>query len=133
MYTSYFHASPKACKPKASFQNAGNAAAEAKVNPRMNVLREENAIVVEFSMPGVIRENLSLHLEDRILTVKAKRVFPEGQPAYVKREFGPISYEKSLRLGEDLNADNIQARLEQGLLTIRIERKAKAQIQVEVR
>lgn len=133
MYANYFHASPKACKPKAAFQNAGNAPTEAKVNPRMNVIREENAIVVEFAMPGVIRENLSLHLEDRILTVKAKRVFPEGQPGYVKREFGPISYEKSLRLGEDLNVENIQARLEQGLLSIRIERKAKAQIQVEVR
>ncbi|MFN2459929.1 MAG: Hsp20/alpha crystallin family protein [Candidatus Velthaea sp.] len=70
----------------------------------LEVHRTENGYQLEFPVPGFKPENISVTLEDRVLTV-------EGQSD--RRRFT-----RALHLPDDIDGDSITADVEHGLLTI---------------
>jgi HSP20 family protein len=87
----------------------------------MDAYRSGNEYVVQFDLPGVTPESIDLDVERNVLTVKAERTasFEDGADVQVaERPRGLFS--RQLFLGETLDADQINADYNSGVLTLRI-------------
>ena len=84
--------------------------------PRADYYEVENGFLLEVEIPGVKKEDLDLQLEKNILTVKATR----------QRKDEKFTYERSFRLAEDIDTDNIKVSLENGVLGIALSKKQQA-------
>ena len=96
---------------------------------------EENNVTLEADIPGVPKANVSIEVEDGVLTVTAERAetaLPEGWRP-VHRELARSDYRLSLKLGSQLDPDAIAATVADGQLTLTVPvREAARRRSIEV-
>ncbi|MDP1588500.1 MAG: Hsp20/alpha crystallin family protein [Prosthecobacter sp.] len=114
------------CSPRASAP-ATSGVTESLRKPLYNVNGNAEAYEVRVEMPGVPKSGVKLDLEDNILTVRGERntTVPEGMKA-LHRELSPLSYLLRLRLNTPVEEDKMTAKLEDGVLTLRLPLKEVA-------
>ena len=81
---------------------------------------------LELALPGFSKEEITIKFEEDVLTVTAGHQPKEDEkgPKYTWNEFGYKSkYERSFQLPETLDADNIGAKFENGILLITLPKK----------
>ena len=85
----------------------------------MDAYRDGDRFVVHFDVPGVDPGSVELTVEKNVLTVKAERSWQpsEGQEV-VAAERPQGSFSRQLFLGDSLDAANIEAHYDQGVLTV---------------
>lgn len=97
----------------------------------LDVKNEENQLVIAAEVPGVNEEGISISLTGNILSIQAekKQKKEEDKNSYYMREcsFGTTS--RSLQLPFQADQKNIQAELENGVLTIKIPKPKEIQEQ----
>jgi HSP20 family protein len=96
--------------------NAANAQGECTYTPKADYYETEGGFALEVEIPGVKKEDLDIQVEKNILTVKATRA----------RKDEKFTYERSFRLAEDIDTDNIKVSLENGILKFDLAKKAQA-------
>lgn len=93
---------------------------------------KEDAYQVRLDLPGVGKDNISLEIEDGVLSVKATRAFQgESEGEKSRPQF---TYKKSIELPEGTQEDKVSANYEDGVLSLTLPRGEKAkprQIQVD--
>ena len=101
----------------------------------MDAWQEDGEFVVAFDLPGISPDDVDLNVERNVLTVRAERrdaTQPNVELVVSERPRGVFS--RQLILGDTLDADNIKASYDVGVLTLRIPvaEQAKARkIQIE--
>ena len=103
-------------------------------NPLHDIVENEKEYVVEMALAGVKKEDISLNLNNDVLSISAER--KESDQKYNRKQTFYGKYEKSFTLPETIDKDNIQASLEDGILRINIpktEQKAKIAKQIEIK
>ena len=93
--------------------------------PRIDAFDREKELVVRVELPGVKPEEVDITVEDRTLTISGKRQF-EGtveQGNYHRREIFTGEFKRTLVLPEGLNAEEITAKAENGLLSVILPRR----------
>jgi HSP20 family protein len=99
---------------------------ELTYKPAANVREDENNYTIELALPGFSKEEVSIKFEEEVLTVTAGHQPKEDVkgPKYTWNEFGFKSkYERSFQLPETVDADNITAAFENGILLIALPKK----------
>ncbi len=93
----------------------------------MDAWREGDAFVVEFDLPGVRADSLSLDVERNTLTVHAERATRDQNKEMVAAERPTGVFSRQLFLGDNLDTDRIEAHYEDGVLrlTIPVAERAK--------
>ena len=87
----------------------------------MDAYRSGNDYVVHFDLPGVAPESIDLDVERNVLTVKAERTLDYGEGVEVQVSERPRGvFSRQLFLGDTLDADNIKAHYDAGVLTLRV-------------
>jgi HSP20 family protein len=88
----------------------------------MDAYRSGDEFVVHFDLPGVEPDAIDLGVERNVLTVKAERrpVATEGDVEMQVSERPLGVFSRQLFLGDALDADNIQASYNAGVLTLRL-------------
>ncbi len=91
-------------------------------------LREDaEGYVLDIDMPGVKKEDMQAELKDGYLTVSAKTGYENNQQdkqgRYLRRERFSGSFSRNFYVGEDVTQEDIKARFENGVLTIRVPKK----------
>ena len=100
--------------------------AQLTYKPAANVSEDENKYNIELALPGFSKEEVSIKFEEEVLTVTAGHQPKEDVkgPKYTWNEFGFKSkYERSFQLPETVDADNITAAFENGILNISLPKK----------
>ncbi len=102
---------------------SGNGAAPARRwIPAMDLAETEGEFVLKADLPGLSEGDVSIELEDNVLTVSGERKaeHEERKEAYyrVERSFGRFS--RSLTLPEGVDADAVRASFDHGVLEIHI-------------
>ena len=100
--------------------------------PSVNVKETEKAYIVELAAPGVKKDYCRVHIdEDHNLCVAIENKFEHKEEDknshYLRREFSYSKYEQTLILPDDVEKDNISAKVEHGVLTIALPKIAAAQ------
>ena len=104
----------------------------------LDVVRNDDSIVVHASLPGVKPEDVSVTIEDQVLTLEGKsetETVEEGE-AYLLRERRTGRYHRTIRLPDSVDPDQAQSSYEAGILTVtlpKLEQKKAKQITVEVK
>ncbi|WP_165986374.1 Hsp20/alpha crystallin family protein [Streptomyces sp. YIM 98790] len=87
----------------------------------MDAYRSGDTFVVEFDLPGVTPESIDIDVERNVLTVRAERRPTAGTDIEViagERPTGQFS--RQLFLGDSLDTERIDARYDNGVLTLRL-------------
>jgi HSP20 family protein len=88
----------------------------------VDVLEASDHLLVRVNLPGVKAENLDLNLEKNVLTLTAKpevQELPEGVK-YLWRERIETEVKRQVNLPDHLSHDGIEAKLEDGVLTVKL-------------
>ncbi len=91
--------------------------------PAINVKESEVDYEVEVAAPGMTKEDFNVHLnQDGDLTIKMeskKDNREEDKKAhYLRREFSYSKFEQTLILPDDVDKENISAKVADGVLTV---------------
>ena len=78
-------------------------------------------------------EDINLSIKEGTLTLDAQRKPSSEEKNYSYREFGSVSFKSIVRLPEDIDADNVHAQFQNGVLQIRMNKIVKPGIQVEIK
>ena len=103
----------------------------AKNAPAVNILETDNEFKIEVAAPGLKKEDIKVELEDGLLTIssetKQEKEEKDKEGKYTRREFSYSSFKRSFSVDEDsVDADNIAATYENGVLNIQVPKKTKA-------
>ncbi len=100
-------------------------------HPMVDIFEENDQIVVKADLPGVKKEDISIDVENRILTLKGERL-QENETKddnFFRRERSFGSFQRSFTLPADIKTEDIKAEFKEGILRIEIpmpeEKKAK--------
>jgi HSP20 family protein len=93
----------------------------------MDAWREDQEFVVAFDLPGVKLDSVDVDVERNVLTVKAERPDPAGKDTELIASERPRGvFSRQLILGDTLDAENVKASYDGGVLTLRIPVTEKA-------
>ncbi|NVN00624.1 Hsp20/alpha crystallin family protein [Arthrobacter sp. SDTb3-6] len=86
----------------------------------MDAWRDGDTFEVEFDLPGVGPESINLDVERNVVTVRAERPALDGEKEMLAAERPRGVFSRQLVLGDNLDAENIQASYNAGVLSLRI-------------
>ena len=94
----------------------------------MDAIRGENGVELRFDLPGVDQESIDVTVDGGVLTVTARRSeeYTSSQKPFVRgRAMG--TFTRRVRLSDAVDADNITAGYDRGVLTVYVPVAEKAQ------
>ena len=103
--------------------------------PAVDIYENTQGITVQADMPGVSKDGLSIHADRNSLVIEGNAVIdvPAAMEA-IHAEVQATRYRRSFALSGELDAERIEATLKDGVLTLRIPKRAEFQPRkVEVR
>lgn len=87
----------------------------------LDLYETENGYVVQMAAPGLTAENFDVTLEQNVLTIRGEIAAQGGENVrYHLRELRSGSFGRSLQFPTPVNADAVEAHLQNGLLTIEV-------------
>lgn len=89
--------------------------------PAINVLENENEYIVELAAPGLRKEDFDISINndgDLVIKMEKKNEVKDEKAHYLRREFAYSKYEQTLILPDDVNKDEVDARMSDGVLNI---------------
>ena len=89
--------------------------------PAINVLENENEYIVELAAPGLRKEDFDISINndgDLVIKMEKKNEVKDEKAHYLRREFAYSKYEQTLILPDDVNKDEVGARMSDGVLNI---------------
>jgi HSP20 family protein len=98
--------------------------ATARDFPPINIWLGDNSVVVTAELPGVPRDDVTLNLQEDVLTLQGKRE-PKQQQENVnwqRRERAYGSFSRAVQLPFRVDADKVQARFDNGVLEVELQR-----------
>lgn len=101
--------------------------AEWTLVPDVDIYEDAEGIFVYADMPGVSRDRLDIQVNKDALIIQgeAKIDMPQGMEA-MTADIRSTLYRRSFVLSQELDTDKIDARLKDGVLSIRIPKRAEA-------
>ncbi len=98
--------------------------------PRMDVAETDEALVVQAELPGFEEDDISVSLEDGVLTISGERTAAaENDEAGVHlREIFRGNFERSLRLPIEVDADGVSAAYRNGILVVTLPKAPAARM-----
>ncbi|TLU82079.1 MAG: Hsp20/alpha crystallin family protein [Chlorobium sp.] len=92
---------------------------------KVDISEDEKALYVSADMPGMSKEDVKVSLEDDVLCISAERKQEEEETKKgyhrIERSWGSMS--RSFSVGENVDAENISASYDNGVLKVTIPKK----------
>ncbi|MGA5304937.1 Hsp20/alpha crystallin family protein [Nucisporomicrobium flavum] len=88
---------------------------------RLDAYRDGDTFFIDIDLPGVDPASIDITVDHKVLTVRAERVRPEREGVrylVAERPMGTVT--RQVFLAETLDTDRLEARHENGVLTLRI-------------
>ena len=97
-------------------------------NPSADLFENDDAYVLEMELPGFSREDIELTVERNVLTVSGQRSAEEETESvtYHLRERGTARFSRSFALPRSMDAEGVEARFDNGVLTVTLPKAAEA-------
>jgi HSP20 family protein len=93
--------------------------------PAVDVSETKEELILRYDMPGVHKDNVGIMVEKDTLCVTGKADPEEsGTPAYREARVG--DYRREFTLPEDVDTEHVEAKMDAGVVTIKINKRAQA-------
>jgi|SRR5690554_4930997 len=96
--------------------------------PRVNIKDEDDGFGVEIAAPGMKKDDFRVQLDNDMLTVSSEvsNNQQEEKDNYTRKEFSYHAFRRSFYLPNTVEADKINAKYEDGILSLWIPKKEEA-------
>ena len=103
--------------------------------PPINIWLGDNSVVVTGELPGVTRDDVTISLQEDVLTLQgARRPTQEQEVSWQRRERAYGTFSRAVQLPFRVDPDKVQARFNNGILEIELERlEADRPKKIEIR
>ena len=101
--------------------------------PRFEVLNTDTAYRVRAELPGMVKKDVNIEIEDDILTMSGERKY-QNDNSDNDRNYSEFSYGKfsrSFNLPDDIQNDGIKASMKDGVLALEIPRTEEIKSEVK--
>lgn len=97
--------------------------------PAMDVIEHENGVTLRLDLPGMAPDEVNVEVEGDRLTISGEMGNTAAQEGerYHRRERCGGAFKRSLRLADTLDAANINATFENGVLTLELPKRPESQ------
>lgn len=95
--------------------------------PPVDIVEDAEGITLKADLPGVAREDLSVDIDGDSLTIEGEVKL--GEPARMQPLYAEVRvarYRRAFVLGPDLDSDNVEASIRNGVLTLRLPKREAA-------
>jgi HSP20 family protein len=107
-------------------QNGRAADTEPALRPAVDILETDEGITLRADMPGVSKDRLNLRVDGTNLLVEGRiGISPQDQMQPVYADVRSAVYRRNFLLSNELEANKIDANLKDGVLTVRIPKRAE--------
>ena len=106
--------------------------------PAVNIIETPERFHIELAAPGMNKADFKVEVENGVLTIRAERKEEkkEEDSKFTRKEFSYSSFRRSFTMPEHVDAEQIQAEYNNGVLSInlpkRVEEKKKAGREITV-
>ncbi|MBI3949490.1 MAG: Hsp20/alpha crystallin family protein [Acidobacteria bacterium] len=112
--------------------------ARAVWSPSVDIYEDPDTILIEADLPGLNKDNVSVNLENNVLTIQGERRLAneEQRESYHRIERAYGSFTRSFTIPSNVQADKIEAEFKDGVLQVRLPKREEAkprQIEVKVK
>ncbi len=93
--------------------------------PAINVWDADEKIIITSELPGINSDQIDVSLTGKELTISVNAENPDeedGKRNYLRREIKRRSFSRKIDLPCEIDADQINARLEKGILAIQLKK-----------
>ena len=93
--------------------------------PPANILEKSDLYVIELAVPGKQKADFNVKLDGKILSISAEKKTETAveNEKVIRKEFGYKAFNRSFTLDEKIDAANITAKYENGILTVELPKK----------
>jgi HSP20 family protein len=99
--------------------------------PPTDIYETEAGVTLQVDLPGHDPKAIEVKVEKGVLTIRSERKAPEGAKESARRlERGFGVYARSFKLPDTVDASNVEARYENGVLTLALPRKEESKPRV---
>ena len=108
-----------------------------QINIPVNIVESDKEYILEFIVPKYQKENFSIDIEDKVLSVKY--VSPEKENAneeveYISNAYQVVDFEKKYKLPKNVNYEGFKASFNDGILSINLPKSEEKQpIKIEIK
>jgi len=97
-------------------------------NPVVDIYDNEDAIVIKADLPGLSKDDITIDLTNRVLTVKGERSYENEvkEENYYRRERACGKFHRAFTVPAEVDPDQVKADFKDGVLKIEVP-KPKAQ------
>jgi len=117
-------------------QSTDRGARELRWIPPMDLVESTEHYVLRADLPGVPEDDVTIQLEDNVLTIAGQRSAEhDPQEGYYRMERAFGAFSRSLTLPAGVNPEHVQARFDHGVLEVMIpkpEQKKPRQVQIQL-
>lgn len=103
--------------------------------PKVDIIEDEKAFEIHLAVPGMSKEDFKIDLKDNQLTVSGERKFKNGveEKNYrsVETQYGAFS--RIFVLPENVNAERIEARYNNGILELVVPKDEKKLLKTTIK
>ena len=96
-----------------------------QVVPPVNVIELDKEFQIELAAPGLAKKDFHIEINEGVMTIftekKEEKKFEDDK--YTRNEFNYSSFTRSFTLPENINPDKVDAKYEDGILRIMINKK----------
>ena len=90
----------------------------------VNVREEDEAYVLSALVPGLKSEDVNIQVLDDVLRIEGE--YKQDETQYLMRELPNGSFTRTLRLPAAIDADSVEAKIADGVLTLRLPKAESA-------
>ena len=90
----------------------------------VNVREEDEAYVLSALVPGLKSEDVTIQVLDDVVRIEGE--YKQDETQYLVQELPNGSFVRTLRLPAAINADSVEAKIADGVLTLRLPKVASA-------
>ena len=93
--------------------------------PPANIIEKTDLYKIELAAPGLEKADFNVKLDGKILTISAEKKAQASaeNEKVIRKEFSHKTFNRSFTLDEKINAANITARYENGILILELPKK----------
>jgi HSP20 family protein len=107
-------------------QNGRSSAPESALRPDVDIFETEEGVTLRADMPGVSKDRLNLRVDGNNLLVEGRiGITPQDQMQALYADVRAAVYRRTFTLSNEFEAEKIDANLKDGVLTVRIPKRAE--------
>ncbi len=111
--------------------NTRNGSVDRNTTAPINIIKNNHVYRVEVNLAGWQKEDVDIKVEDDTLIISGEKTTEnEKEQEYHLREFSSEKFFRSIILSEEIDQEDIQAELKDGILTIELKKLSDEELNV---